>query len=66
MNLEITPQRANHPNWAAAQKEAFLLSQKGQHPPFNIDPEELERLAKEYIYPLGPVIRSQLSPKRGE
>lgn len=49
MNLEINPPRENHPNWAVAQKEAFKLSQKGQHPIFNTDPEELEKLAKECL-----------------
>lgn len=49
MNVDIQPPRENHPNWALAQKDAFLLSQKGQHPPFNTEPEELERQAKESL-----------------
>lgn len=47
MNLEIQPYR--EPNFAPYQKECFLLSQQGLHPPFNTHPDALEAQAKEAL-----------------
>jgi hypothetical protein len=47
MDLSIQPHR--EPNFAPYQKECFLLSQKGEHPPFNTHPDKLEEQAKEAL-----------------
>ena len=47
MNLEIQPHRS--PNYAPYQKEIFLLAREGRKAPFDTDPEELERQAKESL-----------------
>ena len=47
MNTEIAEKR--EPRFDTYQKEQFLLSQDGLHPPFNTHPDKLEEQAKEKL-----------------